>query len=297
MQMSTSLEDLGRRITEGHRPTDAEMRAMQASPDLVSVGMIATDVRRSKLGDRATFVRVAEVVPGAPLPESFPPGTGEIRLTGRPSSAEAAVAKAWAVAERAGGIVVTAWSLSDLVELAASDDGLVSLARALREAGVHAPAEVSLDALPDLTPVHRVLDLGLAVPVVGWRRAPADPIAALRRVHDLQTATRAISAFAPLPRAASDQPPSTGYDDVKIVALARVLLDNVTHVQVDWTAHGPKLAQVALLFGASDLDRVPVSDEAPQGSRRSPLAEVRRNIEAASLEPVARDGRFEATRS
>jgi hypothetical protein len=295
--MSISLEELGRKIAEGHRPTDAEMRTLLASPDVVSVAMVATDVRRSKLGDRATFVRVAEVSGNAPLPESFPPAAGEIRLTGRPVSVEAAIAKAWAVTERAGGVPVTAWSLSDLVDLAGSDDGLASLARALREAGVYGLAEVSLDALADLTAVHRVLDLGLSVRVVGWRRVPADPVAALRRVHDLQMATRAMLAFAPLPRGVADGPPSTGYDDVKLVALARVMLDNVSDVQVDWSAHGPKLAQVALLYGASDLDRVPASDEAPLGPRRAPLEEVRRNIEAASLEPVVRDGRFVVRRA
>jgi aminodeoxyfutalosine synthase len=290
--MSTSLEELSARIKEGQRPTNAEVRAILETPDLVSVGMLATDVRRARVGDRVTFVRVAEVGHGSPLPDAFPSATGEIRLTGRPSSAEAAVARAWAVAERASGVAVTAWSLTDLVELGGDDDGFVSLARALREAGVHGPAEVLLDTLPDLTAVHRVLDVGLAVPVAGWRKVPADPVSALRRVHDLQTATNALQAFAVLPTGVSGGTPSTGYDDMKLVALARVVLDNVTHIQVDWTAHGPKLSQVALLFGASDLDRVPASDDAPLGPRRAPLEEVRRNIESASLQPVARDGRF-----
>jgi 2-iminoacetate synthase ThiH len=67
----------------------------------------------------------------------------------------------------------------------------------------------------------------------------------------------------------------------------------VPAIQVDWARHGPKLAQVALLFGASDLDRVSPSDAAPLGHRRAPLEEVERNIRAAFLQPVERDGRFE----
>ena len=75
--------------------------------------------------------------------------------------------------------------------------------------------------------------------------------------------------------------------------LATLLVDNVDRVQVDWRQHGAKLSQVALLFGASDVDGVPASDEAPLGPRRAPLEEVRRNVTAASLKPVARTGRFE----
>jgi 2-iminoacetate synthase ThiH len=63
-------------------------------------------------------------------------------------------------------------------------------------------------------------------------------------------------------------------------------------VQVDWQLYGPKLAQVALTFGADDVDGVSPVDEAPEGKRRSPLEEIRRNILAASGEPVERDGRF-----
>jgi 2-iminoacetate synthase ThiH len=63
-------------------------------------------------------------------------------------------------------------------------------------------------------------------------------------------------------------------------------------VQVDWLRYGPKLAQVALTFGADDVDNVSTSDDAPEGRRRAPLDEVRRNIEAAGFTPAKRDGRF-----
>jgi len=53
------------------------------------------------------------------------------------------------------------------------------------------------------------------------------------------------------------------------------------------------LAQVALTVGADDLDGVTTSDEAPDGKRRAPLEEVRRNITAAALQPAERDGRFD----
>ena len=85
--------------------------------------------------------------------------------------------------------------------------------------------------------------------------------------------------------------PTTGYDDVKAVAIARLAAPLVPHIQVDWLRYGPKLAQVALTFGADDVDGVSASDAAPEGRRRSPLEEIRRNIEAAGFEPVERGGR------
>ena len=139
-----------------------------------------------------------------------------------------------------------------------------------------------------------MVDAGLGVPVVGVHDAPANPVVFLRRVALLQKATKAFRAVAPLPRRASAEAPSTGYDDVKLIALAALLADGVGRVQVDWRQHGAKLSQVALLFGANDVDHVPATDDAPLGPRRAPLEEVRRNIVAASLTPVARTARFEA---
>ncbi len=170
---------------------------------------------------------------------------------------------------------------------------MATLARGLREAGVAGLADVRLDLVEDPA-VQWVVDAGLGVPVVGVHDAPANPVVFLRRVASLQKATKAFRAIAPLPRRVSTEAPSTGYDDVKLIALAALLVDGVGRVQVDWRQHGAKLSQVALLFGANDLDHVPATDDAPLGPRRAPLEEVRRNILAASLTPVARTARFEA---
>jgi 2-iminoacetate synthase ThiH len=61
---------------------------------------------------------------------------------------------------------------------------------------------------------------------------------------------------------------------------------------VDWQRYGPKLAQVALTFGADDVWGISASDAAPEGRRRAPVEEIRRNVEAAGFEPIERDGRF-----
>ena len=80
---------------------------------------------------------------------------------------------------------------------------------------------------------------------------------------------------------------------MKHVALARVIVDNVPSIQVDWSLYGPKLAQVALTVGADDVDAVSPEPETTEGRRRAPLEEIRRNIRAAGQEPVERNGRFE----
>jgi aminodeoxyfutalosine synthase len=115
----------------------------------------------------------------------------------------------------------------------------------------------------------------------------------LNRARDLQKAVGGFHAFAPLPRSLSIETPSTGYDDVKQIALARVIAENIESIQVDWSLYGPKLAQFALTTGANDVDGVAAVDPGILGTRRSPIEEIRGNIRAAALDPVERNGRFE----
>jgi hypothetical protein len=288
-----TLEAIGEKLAAGTPLERADHAALSHSTDLVQLGMLASEARRRRMGDEVTYVRVVEHKVGDPLPDTFPATAGEIRLTGVPPTPEAAIAKAWAAVERANGIPVTAWALADLVALSKDLEGLGTLARGLREAGIVGLADVRLDLVED-TALQWVIDHGLGVPVVGLHDAPAHPVVFFRRLALLQKSTKAFRAVAPLPRHVSAEAPSTGYDDAKHVALAALIVDGVGRIQVDWRRHGAKLSQVALLFGANDIDLVPATDDAPLGPRRAPLEEVRRNIVAASLTPVARTARFEA---
>jgi aminodeoxyfutalosine synthase len=121
--------------------------------------------------------------------------------------------------------------------------------------------------------------------------APADLLEMLGAVRTLNDEVGGFQAFAPLPRHPSVTAPTTGYDDVKCVALSRMLLD-IPSIQVDWPLYGPKLAQVGLIVGADDIDGVLASEPGTLGPRRTALEEIRGNIRAAGLEPVERDGRF-----
>jgi 2-iminoacetate synthase ThiH len=75
-----------------------------------------------------------------------------------------------------------------------------------------------------------------------------------------------------------------------MVALARLVLAEVAsptpvYVEVDWSLYGPKLAQVALAFGADFLDAVPATTDDSLGRRRGTVEDVERNIRAAGFEP------------
>jgi aminodeoxyfutalosine synthase len=112
------------------------------------------------------------------------------------------------------------------------------------------------------------------------------------RVARLQEAAGDVRAFAPLPRVDPLDEPSTGFDDARTVAAARLMLDGPV-IQVDWPLYGPKLAQVAVIFGAGDIDGVAAVDDAALGPRRAARADIERQIRAASGTPVERNGRYE----
>src|SRR5262245_5626100 len=281
-------------------PTDlAALETLAASHDIIAIGMQADDTRGRLRGAATTFVRVADVNADVDAPVAFPPAAGELRIVGRVASRAGAVARVRQVAAAAGRVAVSGFSLADLEALAGRDGiALRTLLEELHGAGLELVAEAPFDRLHDTRrSIEEVNIAGLALARLTIHRSPApDPVPVLKAVSELQRAVAVIRAFAPLPRAANPAVPTTGYEDVKRVALARVIVDNIASIQVDWSLYGPKLAQVALTVGADDVDAVSPEDDQSEGRRRAPLEEIRRNIRAASQEPVERNGRFEVLR-
>lgn len=77
-------------------------------------------------------------------------------------------------------------------------------------------------------------------------------------IRVLQDETGGIQAFVPLSfhaegTAFPETPPTTGFEDLKVYAISRLLLDNVPHVKLLWTYVGTKMIQVALDFGVDDV--------------------------------------------
>ncbi len=271
----------------GQRLDAAEVRELGRATDILSLGALGDEVRRTRHGATTTFVRVHLLECGAAATWTAPPaGAREVRLTGRPESPAAAVDLVQRAKAMADGLVLRGYVLGDLVAI-----GGAPLLAELRAAGLD---EVAL-AEPGAGAVEAVREAraaGLAVRVVGAVACPGDRTAWLLDVRALQDALGGVEAVVPLPQVADPATPTTGFDDVRQVALARLALESVPHVQVDWRLHGPKLAQVALTVGADDVDLVAADDDISRGARRAPLEEIRRNITAAGLTPAERDGRF-----
>ena len=278
------------RVSRGDRLSPEEIRELGTTPDILSLGMLADTVRRRLHGTRATFLRVADV-PFDSARISVPPATREIRLTGTPADADAAVAFIEKAKNVAGDRTVAGFSWADIAKWGGSVDRV--LAR-LRQAGLDAIADVPLDAIDDpAAAVGNLKSAGFEQLRLTISKAAADARTdLLLAASDLQRTYGNIQSLDPLPLTLSAFRPTTGYEDVKMVALARLAAPDIPSIQVDWRRYGPKLAQVALTFGADDIDGIGASDDAPEGRRRAALAEIERNIEVAGFSPVERDGCF-----
>jgi aminodeoxyfutalosine synthase len=101
-------------------------------------------------------------------------------------------------------------------------------------------------------------------------------------------------AFHPKNTALADLSRTTGVDDLKNIAVARLLLDNFPHIKAYWVMIGPKLAQVALSFGADDLDgtvKEEIITRMAGGESEQALGHktLIRMIQEAGREPIERD--------
>jgi hypothetical protein len=276
--------------------SDIELATLATTHDIINLGMLADGERRRRHGSRTTFVRVATVsaVPGDPVP--VPVAAGELRIEGAPSSRATAIQRVREVAGAAGPVPISGYSLADLEQMAAREKvTLRALLEDLRAAGLELVAEAPLDLMQSARrSIEEVNIGGLTLGRLTVHRLQ-DPnmVPLFKSVVELQYQVGVVRTFAPLPRTMNPAVPTTGYEDVKRVALARLVVDNVPSIQVDWSLYGPKLAQVALTVGADDVDGVSAEDDMSEGRRRAPLEEIRRNIIAAGQDPVERNGRFD----
>jgi aminodeoxyfutalosine synthase len=279
---------------------DAELATLATTHDIINLGMLADDERRRRHGTQTTFVRVAIVHADPAEPLRLPSGAGELRIEGAPKTRAAAVERVGRAAAAAGAVPVSAFSLVDLEGLAAREKvTLRALLEELRAAGLELVSEAPIDRLQSARrSIEEVNIAGLALArVTVHRLEEADAVALLKSVSALQREVAVLRSFAPLPRSVNPAVPTTGYEDVRRIALARLIVDNVPSIQVDWSLYGPKLAQVALTVGADDVDAVSAEDDLSAGRRRAPLEEIRRNIVAAGQDPIERNGRFDRVRS
>jgi aminodeoxyfutalosine synthase len=292
MSTSTSLDALTERVTAGERLSGDEVRDLATTPDILSLGMLADVLRRRVHTARVTFLRVVECTVDAPALDATLTKAREIRITGSPARLADAL-RAVETVKALGDRTVAAFTWSD-VERMAAGDSVSSVLSQLRNAGLDSLAVLPLDGQADVvTAIERLAAAGFTQMRLAIDKAPAETRTdLLLRAGELQDRFGCIQTLSPLPMTLSAFRPTTGYDDVKMVAIGRLAAPNIPTIQVDWRRYGPKLAQVALTFGADDIDGISASDEAPEGRRRAPLEEITRNIEAAGFEAIERTGRF-----
>ena len=292
MTISSTFDRFMEQVNAGERLSAADITELASTPDILQLGMLADAHRRRLHGTQVTYVRVATCDFDKSFSEAVPLSAREVRIAGVPPTLAVALSAVESARAVAGERAVSGFSWLDIERLA---EGRIGRALGeLRAKGLDGLAAVPLDRVSDpAAAVEHLVGAGFQHVRLTIENAPAaerPPL--LLRASQLQDRYAAIQAINPLPSSLQAFRPTTGYEDVKMVAIARLAAPNIPTIQVDWRRYGPKLAQVALTFGADDLDEVSSSDEAPDGRRRAPLEEVRRNIEAAGFSPAERDGRF-----
>jgi aminodeoxyfutalosine synthase len=120
----------------------------------------------------------------------------------------------------------------------------------------------------------------------------------LMKLRELQDRTGGFQAFIPLSYHPLETEmrgqASSGLDDLRTIAVSRIVLDNFPHIKAYWVMLGEKVSQLALLFGADDLDGTVMEEKitysAGAVSRRGITeAELVRLIRKAGKRPVRRN--------
>lgn len=123
------------------------------------------------------------------------------------------------------------------------------------------------------------------------------------RLRDLQDQTHGFQVFIPLAfhnegNRMERLPAPTGVEDLRVIAVSRLMLDSIPHIKAYWVMLGIKTAQTALLCGANDIDGTVTEEKIyHMAGSDSPDAlsinEIRHTIEAAGMMPQERTTTYE----
>ena len=124
----------------------------------------------------------------------------------------------------------------------------------------------------------------------------------LTRLRDLQDATGGFQAFVALKfhpenTALSYLKQAAALEDLRVVAVSRLMLDNIDHVKAYWISLGVGTAQVALAYGADDLDGTVRHerihhDAGATSPEALSIGQLRALIAEAGCEPIERDSLY-----
>ncbi len=141
-----------------------------------------------------------------------------------------------------------------------------------------------------------------ATMLYGHVESVEDRVDHLIRLRSLQDETGGFVtyiplAFQPWEAPAMELPETTGFADLKAIAVGRLMLDNFPHIKSYWIMIGPRLAQVGLSFGADDIDGTVTEekiahDAGAQTAQSMTVHELCRLIREAGRRPLERDTVF-----
>ncbi|HWF45376.1 MAG TPA: aminofutalosine synthase MqnE [Bryobacteraceae bacterium] len=133
----------------------------------------------------------------------------------------------------------------------------------------------------------------------GHLETPEDLSDHLVKLRSVQDETHGFVTFIPLAfhpqnTALSHLPKTSGFDDLKQIAIARLMLDNIPHIKAYWIMMTPSVAQIAQRFGANDIDGTVVEEKIYHDAGATTAQHLRRQdllrlIREAGREPVERD--------
>jgi cyclic dehypoxanthinyl futalosine synthase len=163
------------------------------------------------------------------------------------------------------------------------------------------PRKLTVDEwVETMEALHRGGFKSSATMTYGMGETDSEQIEHLAVIRDLQDRTGMIRAFipwsfSPARTRLSHIPPATGICYLKIVAIARIFLDNIIHIQAGWLTEGLKPAQIALSMGATDMGGVLTEElvvKATGIETRTTREELIDIIKNAGKIPVQRDSEY-----
>ncbi|MFA6600934.1 MAG: cyclic dehypoxanthinyl futalosine synthase [Candidatus Omnitrophota bacterium] len=165
------------------------------------------------------------------------------------------------------------------------------------------PKKISSDRwLEIMQTAHECGLRSTATMVFGHVETPAERIEHLVRIRELQDRTGGFRAFIPWSLSPRGTPRMSGWEEalgedyLKTVAISRLMLDNVDHIQSGWLTEGLKLGQVALAFGCDDMGGTLLEDKVlePTGIKvRTRREDLVRLIREAGFVPAERNTDYE----
>jgi len=148
--------------------------------------------------------------------------------------------------------------------------------------------------------LHRHGMKSSATMTYGMGETNEEKIGHLNVVRDVQDKTGMLRAFipwsfSPVRTGLNDIEPATGIDYLKIVAISRIFLDNITYIQAGWLTEGLKLAQLALTMGANDMGGVLMEETVVKATGIETTAGIDEFIDIitnAGKKPVLRNSEY-----